>query len=348
LEEKFIDAILYTELDDIMGPNPVACIPDSLNEYDRMHISIKTITVLSGEKGLVPESLVILPFPSMQMKGLIKYIKWEDKQRRGGIGQSAITLLFKEMNDVIFYKYLEFLQDPFDSTAREVIRLEQQKADPEQYLDIINRLEDHVQKLLESFRYDETTKTKLEEFPEEDLKKSEEISYKFKLVILGDPNVGKTSLVLRFTNDAFKRTYIPTLGVHVSNKIFKVGDSLIQLVLWDIAGQQKFEVMRQQFYLGSDAIFIVFDLTNPKTYSNVASWYFDVIKLLKGTQKLPGYVIGNKKDLIDNIKIDPSDAIQLAKSLNLDYIETSALTGEHVKDAFHTIAEILYQLVRHQ
>ena len=346
MENQLISAIIYTELSDTIGPNPVVYRPSTFEEYDRMHVSIKTITVLSGERGMVPEKLVILPFPSLELKGLIKYIKWDDSERRGGIGQSAITLLFKEMDDVVFYKYLDYLNPPFDEAADKLVELEKADANKEQISEVISDLETTLSHLLEEFRLEEEAQPPPLEFPEQEIKDAGLINYKFKLVILGNPGVGKTSLVLRFTNNAFRRTYIPTLGVHVSDKIFKVEDSIIQLVLWDIAGQQKFDVLRQQFYFGSDGIFLIFDLTNEKSFNDISGWYFDVKKQLKNRPDLTGYVIGNKRDLTDNININSQQAIDLAHSLNLKYVETSALTGENVEYAFYTIAETLYHLIK--
>ena len=346
MENQLFRAIIYTELSDTIGPNPVVYRPVSFEEYDRMHVSIKTITVLSGERGMVPEKLVILPFPSLELKGLIKYIKWDDPERRGGIAQSAITLLFKEMDDVIFYKYLDYMNPPFDEAAEKLVELEKEQASKEQISEVIDDLQVKLSHLLDEFRLEEETQAPSTEFPEQEIKDAGLVNYKFKIVILGNPGVGKTSLVLRFTNNAFRRTYIPTLGVHVSDKIFKVEDSIVQLVLWDIAGQQKFDVLRQQFYFGSDGIFLIFDLTNDKSFNDISGWFFDVKKQLKNRDDLNGYIIGNKRDLTDDIKISSQKAIELAHSLNLEYVETSALTGENVEYAFYTIAETLYNLIK--
>jgi small GTP-binding protein len=136
------------------------------------------------------------------------------------------------------------------------------------------------------------------------------------------------------------------LGVHVSDKIFKIKESYVQLVLWDIAGQQKFQTMRQQFYLGSDGLFLIFDLSNPNSLESISNWYFDIQNQLKNRPILTGFVIGNKKDLTlesDNLSEKGTD---LARYLNLGYIETSALTGENVERAFYTIAETLYNVLQ--
>ena len=345
MEREIITAILYTELNDEVGPNPLIWYPESYLLTDLLHISIKTITILSGEHGLIPESIVILPFPSLKSKGLIKYIKWDDEERRGGIGQSAITLLFKEFDDVIFYKYLKHFDPPFNEAAQHIINLEKERAGEESIRGIIKHLENTILNLIEELKNKEISQSAITEFPQQKLKDEGLIDYKFKIIIVGDPGVGKTSLILRFTNNAFRRTYIPTLGVHVSDKVFQVENSNVQLVLWDIAGQVKFEMMRQQFYLGSDGIFLIFDLTKPQSFDSLSNWFHDVKKQLKNRPELIGFIIGNKSDLMKERTIQPENANELASSLNLGYIETSALTGSNVENAFFNIANQLYKSI---
>ncbi|MHA1444894.1 MAG: Rab family GTPase [Candidatus Hodarchaeales archaeon] len=347
MEENLIKGILYTELDEEVGPNPLVWIGD-IPQSSRLHISVKTITVLSGERGLIPESLVILPFPSLNLKGLIKYVQWNEEARRGGIGQGAITLLFNESSDVIFYKYLNDFNELnyFNQVAEKIAHFQKSKAPRENYIDILNELSLTIEQFLNELKNAEIAEANAKAFPDQKIKEANLINYKFKIVICGDPSVGKSSLILRFTDNAFRRHYIPTLGVHVSDKIFKIKDSYIQLVLWDIAGQQKFQTMRQQFYLGSDGLFLIFDLNKPNSLESVSNWYYDIQNQLKDRPALAGFVIGNKKDLApgtDNISKKGSD---LAGYLNLGYIETSALTGENVEPAFYTIAETLYKALQ--
>jgi len=341
METKLIKGILYTELDDDLGPNPFVWLGD-VPQSSRIHISVKTITVLSGEQGLIPESLVILPFPSLNLKGLIKYIKWNDETRRGGIGQGAITLLFKESDDVIFYKYLNHFETLFKEVAEKIVHLQKLKAQRENYIDIFNELFLNIDQILTEFKNNEIAEENAKAFPDQKIKEANLIDYKFKIIICGDPSVGKSSLILRYTNNAFRRHYIPTLGVHVSDKIFQIEESYIQLVLWDIAGQAKFETMRQQFYLGSDGIFLIFDLSKPNSLESVSNWYYDIQNQLTDRPALTGYILGNKKDIDHSIENTSKKASDLASYLNLGYIETSALTGENVDYAFSTIAQLLY------
>ncbi|MHA1234426.1 MAG: Rab family GTPase [Promethearchaeota archaeon] len=341
MEAKLIKGILYTELDDELGPNPFVWLGD-VPQSSRIHISVKTITVLSGEKGLIPESLVLLPFPSLKLKGLIKYIKWNDESRRGGIGQGAITLLFKESDDVIFYKYLNLFETSFEEAAEKIASLQKLRAPRENYIDILDKLFLTINQFLIEFKNNEIAEENAKAFPDQKIKEAKLINYKFKIIICGDPSVGKSSLILRYTNNAFRRHYIPTLGVHVSDKIFQIEESYIQLVLWDIAGQAKFETMRQQFYLGSDGIFLIFDLSKPNSLESVSNWYYDIQNQLTDRPALTGYILGNKKDIVQPLGSTSEKGYDLASYLNLGYIETSALTGENVEYAFYTIAQSLY------
>jgi small GTP-binding protein len=341
MEAELIEGVLYTELDEEVGPHPLVWLGE-IPQSSRLHISVKTITVLSGESGLIPESLVILPFPSLNLKGLIKYVKWEEASKRGGIGLGAITLLFRESDDVIFYKYLNYFETPFEEVAEKISELQKLKASRETYIDILDNLTITINQSLNELKKNEIAEETTKAFPDQMIKDANLINYKFKIIICGDPSVGKSSLILRFTNNAFRRHYIPTLGVHVSDKIFQVKDSYVQLVLWDIAGQQKFQTMRQQFYLGSDGLFLIFDLSKPSSFESVSNWFYDIQNQLKDRPILSGFIIGNKKDLAPGTEGISEKGSDLARYLNLGYIETSALTGENVEEAFYAIAETLY------
>ena len=344
MSQQIITGIIYFEMNDELGPNPKAWLPTKFSQMEMINISIKTLTVLSGEHGLVPESLVILPFTSLNSKGLIKFIRWEDSTRRGGIGVSALAIMFQEMEDVIFYKYINQFSIPFEEILQKIIDLELSKAPREKFIEVLKSFETNILNLLEELKFQERDQLQSKEFPEQQYKDRSLIDYQFKIIILGDPSVGKTSLILRYTDNAFRRSYVPTLGVHVSKKIFKIEDSVVQLTLWDIGGQLKFQTMRQQFYRGSDAAFLVFDLTRPDTFKTIPNWYTDVLEQLSNrSEDLIGYIVGNKNDLKEQRKITKKRATTLANQLNLAFIETSALLGENVDYAFSEVARLLYK-----
>jgi small GTP-binding protein len=343
VEKGLINAIVYTEVDDFLGPNPIYWSPSSLPENIRMLVGIKTVTILTGDQGITPESLFIIPFPSLRLKGLIRYIEREDKTRRGGYARSAITFLFKEEDDIIFYKYLVYLKAPFNEVERKIIELEKQQVDSEKIFEEIKLLGDSISKILEDYRSKEISPHSSEEFPEHRDKKIDEVKFKFKLAVLGDPGVGKTSIILRFSDNAFLETYIPTMGVNITEKSFRVKNDVLEVILWDIAGQAKFQTMRKHFYQGSEAIILIFDLTNPISFKSIKNWYADVIKNMDKQPKIIGYIFGNKSDLVNERKVQEGEGLALAKELNLEYIETSALTGRNVEYAFYKIAEAIIE-----
>ncbi len=338
--KKLIDAVIYTDIHDELGPDPIHWLPSDLPESIRMLVAIKSVTILTGDQGSVPGSLLIIPFPSLKLKGLIRYIEREDESKRGGFARSAITFLFKEADDVVFYKYMSYLKAPFDETTRKIIELEEQKVERERIFEEINVLRISVGQLLDDFRAKEVSFPPSKEFPEIIVRDDKIVDYRFKLVVVGDPGVGKTSTILRFTDNAFLRTYVPTLGVSITEKIIHANGKAIETILWDIAGQNKFQTMRRHFYQGSEAILLIFDLTNRISFNSIKNWYEDVIKNMeKHHLKMIGYIFGNKTDLTEVRKVKLVEALALAKELNLKYIETSAMTGKNVEYAFYDIAE---------
>ena len=325
MERNIIHSLVYTEFDDDIGPNPIFFFPSDLPENICMLVSIKTVTILSADHGYMPESLIIIPFPSLKLKGLIKYIERNDDSRRGKVAQSAITFLFREIEDVIFYKYMKYLNSIFDEFARRIIALENQIQDKSK---IFKEINSHVSKA----------------FPDNGKNLEKNVDFKAKIVVVGDPGVGKTSTILRFTDNAFKQSYIPTMGTNITEKSFRVKDNIIELILWDLAGQSKWELMRKHFYQGSEAVLLIFDLTNPKSFESISQWFKDIEENLIIDHELIGCIFGNKSDLNNKRKIGTKEAQKLASQLNLEYFETSALTGKNVENAFYKIAEKIIEI----
>ena len=158
--------------------------------------------------------------------------------------------------------------------------------------------------------------------------------------------MGKTSTILRFTDNVFLRAYIPTMGLNITQKIFDLDTNIVELVLWDIGGQTKFELIRKKFYEGTNIILVLFDLSNAMSFANVPKWYQDIKNYMKNNQALKGYLIGNKNDLVKKRIVSESDAIKLAYSLDLEYLEISALTGYNIELAFQKIARKLLFLIK--
>jgi Ras-related protein Rab-1A len=163
----------------------------------------------------------------------------------------------------------------------------------------------------------------------------QEMEAVFKIIVIGDPAVGKTSLILRFTDNAFRQTYLPTIGTNLSDKVLTIENENIELVFWDIAGQSKFNKARKNFYKGAQGMIIVFDLTNRETFNNVKAWHDDATSVLGS---VPCHVIGNKLDMSDQRSVDDEEISNLARELSCDVVLTSALTGDHVDESFRDLA----------
>lgn len=343
MDESLVYGIIYTEVDEVVGPNPKIWEPADLSDDLLTHVSIKAITLLTAEQGLIPESIAIIPFPSIGLKGLIKFIQFRDDDRRGGVGQAAITLLFNEVDDIVFYKGMEYFNPDFNEVAQKIIEIEELKTDRDKIQKEIKNLCVKVLDILNDLRIKETTLKESEAFPKEYIEDKGKIDYQFKIIVCGDPMVGKTSTILRFTESAFDRKYIPSIGINVKDKIIRVKKSIIQLVIWDIAGQSKFETMRSAFYKGARGVLLVFDLTNPKSFDDLRNWFKDINKHVHIGEQIIGFILGNKSDKVEERKITKKEATGLANELNLEYIETSALTGDNVKESFYKMAKYLYE-----
>jgi small GTP-binding protein len=165
-------------------------------------------------------------------------------------------------------------------------------------------------------------------------------SYKVKLLLAGPAAVGKTALIKRFVKSSFQTDYKLTIGVDILTKdvLLKNGETAT-LSIWDIGGQKRFEFIRNTFYKGASGALLVFDLTRADTYQEITQkWHPEI---LSNCRDIPYIIIGNKADLVEQLgrTMDPAEAQQWADSLNSIYIETSALSGTNVDEAFTEITE---------
>lgn len=174
----------------------------------------------------------------------------------------------------------------------------------------------------------------------------------FKIVLVGDAYVGKTTLRKRYMGDNFETEYLMTIGADFSVKVIVLEDREVHIQIWDLAGQQKFSIIRDRYYKNADGAIIVFDLTRRDTFENIPNWIGEIINSSDGDM-LPFVLVGNKSDLVDEVGADVSQDEITAYLEELGswsqqqglgepiYIETSALTGVHVDKVFETIAQNL-------
>ena len=180
--------------------------------------------------------------------------------------------------------------------------------------------------------------SKTEAFAKPKEKADEEEFYRFKVIVCGDPAVGKTSTILRFTDKAFRRSYIPTIGTNITEKNVTIDGELVQFVIWDIAGQPQFYMLHRPYFNGADGMMMIYDITRSSSFSNINNWYSTAVKY--GLSGIPRLLIGNKIDLNDERKIILPMAEHLSEKIGTQFFETSALTGENVQSIFQKIAQL--------
>ena len=159
--------------------------------------------------------------------------------------------------------------------------------------------------------------------------------FTFKLVLLGDQAVGKTSLVLRYINNTFSEHYISTIGADFLIKDLEFFGAPVRLMIWDLGGQSQWEHIRTRYMQGSDGVILVFDVSRLFNLEGYLDKWLQEIRDFIG-DKTPIIVVGNKLDL--KPEIDLNAAARLIKKLNYPYIETSAKTGNLVESMFQRIA----------
>jgi Ras-related protein Rab-11A len=173
------------------------------------------------------------------------------------------------------------------------------------------------------------------------MSESKKTSFILKLVLLGDGAVGKTSLIMRYVNHTFSSDYHPTLGINIVTKEIENKDlnRIVKLVVWDIAGQEKYDFSRKMFFQGSVGALLVYDVSRNSSFENVQNkWINDFREF--GNQNSVYLLIGNKMDLTSSRAVTFEDGKKLAQKIKAtDFIETSAKKGDNVEIAFKKLVD---------
>ncbi|NMC08500.1 MAG: GTP-binding protein [Candidatus Lokiarchaeota archaeon] len=173
-------------------------------------------------------------------------------------------------------------------------------------------------------------------------------SYIFKTIIVGDGAVGKTSLVMMFTEQKFQNQYIMTIGSNFALKLIPAeilsasGKEYpdVRLQLWDLAGQPHFRAVRHPFYKGASGIIYVYDVTRPETLEHLNGWREEILKQVPPTT--PAILLANKVDLKNERKVSTKEGQDFVAKLGArDYFETSAKDGVNVNAGFQVLARAI-------
>ncbi len=162
----------------------------------------------------------------------------------------------------------------------------------------------------------------------------------YKLLFLGDSSVGKTSLLIRYTEDKFDNS-LPTLGIDVKYKYLTFENKKIRLDIWDTAGQERFRGIAQNYFRGAHGIIFVFDITNKETFNKLKIWMSDAKQNIRpGTEMV---IAENKIDLENKRAISKETIEEFGEKNNIEIFSTSAKTGEGVKEIIGNLVSKLYK-----
>merc|ERR1712032_78841 len=162
----------------------------------------------------------------------------------------------------------------------------------------------------------------------------------FKLVLLGDASVGKSSILVRFLQNKFSEGIETTVGAAFSTKTIELRSRTVKFEIWDTTGQERFRSLAPMYYRGASAAIVVYDQTNAVTFERAQAWVREVMQ----TSTNPNIVIAiaaNKADLSDKRQVPFDKAEVFAESEGLLLMETSAMSGKNVARLFESIAEHL-------
>eukprot|EP00188_Purpureofilum_apyrenoidigerum_P004106 Plantae.Rhodophyta-Purpureofilum_apyrenoidigerum.ctg4491.p1 GENE.Plantae.Rhodophyta-Purpureofilum_apyrenoidigerum.ctg4491~~Plantae.Rhodophyta-Purpureofilum_apyrenoidigerum.ctg4491.p1 ORF type:complete len:209 (+),score=49.61 Plantae.Rhodophyta-Purpureofilum_apyrenoidigerum.ctg4491:242-868(+) len=167
--------------------------------------------------------------------------------------------------------------------------------------------------------------------------------YLFKLLLIGDSSVGKSCLLLRFSDGSFNESQMSTIGVDFKIRTLELDGRTFKLQIWDTAGQERFRTIAAAYYRGAHGIIIVYDVTNQQSFDNVEMWLSEVNKY--GSGEVNKLLVGNKSDLKSKRVVDTEKGKEFAESNGMKFLETSAKTAENVEEAFLTMTREIFQQV---
>lgn len=160
--------------------------------------------------------------------------------------------------------------------------------------------------------------------------------YLIKLLLIGDSGVGKSCLLLRFSEDSFTPSFITTIGIDFKIRTIEIDGKRIKLQIWDTAGQERFRTITTVYYRGAMGILLVYDVTDQKSFENIKTWFGNVEQ--HASEDVNKILIGNKCDWDEKRVVSKEQGQALADSLGLQFVEASAKSNINVEDAFLSLA----------
>lgn len=174
----------------------------------------------------------------------------------------------------------------------------------------------------------------------------EQVINSYKIIVAGDTGTGKSSLIVKFTDNSFTNTFNSTIGVDFRTKALTVNGQIVRLYIWDTAGQERFKSITRSYYNTAEGIILTFDLTNKETFITLPTW----LEEFEHYEKLscPILLVGTKSDMYNSKQINRMEIEAFIESytpkFNMQYIETSAKNGRGIHEAFYKMGEELLKI----
>jgi Ras-related protein Rab-8A len=161
----------------------------------------------------------------------------------------------------------------------------------------------------------------------------------YKILLLGDGSVGKTCLLLQYTNKIFNENHLQTIGLDYRLKTIELKDQKkIKLQIWDTAGQERFRTITKNYYKSAHGVVLMYDVSDARTFSNIKNWIDQIKK--EAQDNVVIFIVGNKIDVDkEERKVTTEEGQKLAEEYNFPFYETSAKTGKNVNEVFEDIGE---------
>lgn len=167
-----------------------------------------------------------------------------------------------------------------------------------------------------------------------------EYDHLFKLLIIGDSGVGKSSLLLRFADNTFSGSYITTIGVDFKIRTLEIDGEKVKLQIWDTAGQERFRTITSTYYRGTHGVIVVYDVTNGESFANVKRWLHEIEQNCEMVNRI---LVGNKNDDPERKVVLTEDAQRFAEQMKIQLFETSAKENINVEEMFNEITRMVLQ-----
>ena len=173
---------------------------------------------------------------------------------------------------------------------------------------------------------------------------SVEFDYLVKYIIIGESGVGKSNILSKFRDNIFDEKTHPSIGVKFIAKNLSINNLTFRLQIWDTAGQESFRSMTKVYYKNSSCAFIVYDITEKRSFNNIDIWLKECKSVAPET--IVFVLIGNKSDIIDNREVTYEEGANFAKEHNMLFFEVSAKNGDNIEKAFKESLELIHKNIQ--